>query len=99
MGMDATPVTFHLTADERVYLELCLVRRRELLALSDVAAEGKVLTQCESATLEISRQQAHLLLRDAIARRVANVEKKAHQPGCVPAAGCDKAVGPMNAPS
>jgi hypothetical protein len=97
--MDAIPVTFHLTADERVYLELCLVRRREILALSDNASEGKVLAQCESATLEIARQQAHLLLSDAIARRVANAEKKGHQPGCVPAVGCDKAAGQMNAPS
>lgn len=97
--MDAIPVTFHLTADERAYLELCLVRRREFIALSDAAPEGKVLAHCESATVEIARLQAHQLLSDAIARRVANAEKKGRRPESVPVVADGKAADPMNAPS
>lgn len=97
--MDATPVTFHLTADERVYLELCLVRRREFLALSDAAPEGTVLARCESATVEIARLQAHQLLTDALARRVARAEKTGRWPGPVSVAACGTAADPMRAPS
>jgi hypothetical protein len=71
-----TTVTFELTADEVVYLETCLARRRELLALTDAAAHGKIFAVCENATVEIARQHAHGLLSDAISRRVAQVEKK-----------------------
>jgi hypothetical protein len=97
--MDAIPVTFHLTDDERVYVEFCLARRRELLALGDAAPHGKVLARCESATVEIPRQQAHLLLTDAITRRVAAAEKKGHRPESACAVGCGTVGDRMSAPS
>ena len=98
-GMDATPVTLRLTDDERVYVELCLTRRRELLALCDAAPDGNVLAHCESATVEIARQYAHGLLRDAIARRVATAEKKGHRPESVRAVEYGTVGGRMNARS
>lgn len=78
--MDTTPVTFHLTDDERVYVELCLTRRRELLALSDAAPHGQVLARCEAAAVEAARQHARQLLAEAVARRVAAAEKKGRRP-------------------
>ena len=89
--MDARPVTFHLSPDETAYLEVCLARRRELLALGDAAADGQVFARCENAAGELARQQAHDLLRDAVARRVASAEKKGHRPGGANAGGCDRA--------
>ena len=95
--MDATPVTFHLTDDEKAYLELCLVRRRELLALCDAAPDGQVLARCEAATVDLARQHAHGLLSAAIARRVGGAEKKGHQPESVGVVGCGKAEVRTNA--
>lgn len=89
--MDAIPVTFHLTDDEKTYLEACLIRRRELLALCDAAPSGHVLAQCENAAVEIARQHGRALVRDALARRVASAEKKRHRPAPVPAVGTGKA--------
>jgi hypothetical protein len=97
--MDAIPVTYHLTTDEMAYVEVCLARRRELLALADDAPDGTVLARCEAATVEIGRQQAHGLLTAAIARRVAAAEKKGPRPDAVGAGGCGGAGGRMTAPS
>jgi hypothetical protein len=74
--MEAQLVTLELTAEERVYVEACLARRRELLALADTAPTGQVLAQCENATVEIARRYAHQLLEDAMARRARGAEKK-----------------------
>ena len=97
--MDAIPVTFHLTDDETLYLEVCLARRRELLALSDVAPDGQVLAHCENAVVEMARQQAQGLLSAAVARRVASVEKKGHRPASACVAGYGKAGVRTNARS
>lgn len=80
-----------MTDDETLYLEVCLARRRELLALSDIASDGQVLAQCENAVVAIARQQAQGLLSAAIARRVASVEKKGRRPASAGVAGCGKA--------
>ncbi|HEV3436891.1 MAG TPA: hypothetical protein VG122_06010 [Gemmata sp.] len=93
-----TTVTLQLTADEAAYIEICLARRRELLALADTAAYGKVLAECENATVEIARQHAQGLLTDAITRRVAHAEKKGRRPASAPAVGCDRAEDQTNAP-
>jgi hypothetical protein len=87
VGMEAiTAVTFQLMTDEVAYLEACLARRRELLALADSATHGKVFAACENATVEISRQYAQGLLTDAITRRVSQAEKKGRRPASAPAA-------------
>jgi len=87
VGMEAiTTVTLQLTTDEVAYLEACLARRRELLALADSATHGKVFAACENATVEISRQYAQGLLSDAVARRVSQAEKKGRRPASAPAA-------------
>ena len=94
--MDATPVTLHLTADEAVYVELCLARRRELLALSDTAHDGQVLARCENATVDLARRYGHELLTAALARRVAGAEKKGPRPAPVGAGGCGRAAARMS---
>jgi hypothetical protein len=81
-----TAVSFQLTSDEIAYLEACLARRRELLALAETATPGKVFAECENATVEIARQYAQGLLTDAVARRVAQAEKKGRRPASAPAA-------------
>ena len=88
--MDAIPITFHLTDDEKTYVELCLIRRRELLALCDAAPDGQVLAHCETATVEIARQHGHGLLHEALVRRVAGAEKKGHRPVSVCAVATGK---------
>lgn len=93
-----TTVTFQLTTDEVAYLEACLARRRELLALADSATHGKVFAECESATVEIARKYAQGLLAEAVVRRISQAEKKGRQPASAPAARCDKAADPTNAP-
>lgn len=81
-----TAITFQLTKDEAAYLEACLVQRRELLALADSATQGKVFAECENATVEIARKYAQGLLGEAVARRVAQAEKKGRRPVSAPAA-------------
>jgi len=96
--MDAIPVTFVLSTDETAYVEVCLARRRELLALCDAAPDGKVLAQCENAAVEIARQHGHGLLSEAIARRVAVAEKKGRRRGSAGVASGVKAGARTNAP-
>lgn len=95
--MDAprTPTaTFHLDSDEAAYVEVCLARRRELLALAHDAPDGRVLATCEEAAVEAARQHGHGLLTDALARRVADAEeKKSGRRGPVSAGGDGRAGG------
>jgi hypothetical protein len=74
--MDAIATTFHLTPDEAAYLEACLMRRRELLALAHTAPDGHVLARCEEAAVEHSQRTGAELLTAALAARVAAAEKK-----------------------
>lgn len=80
--MDAprTPTTFHLDSDEAAYVEVCLARRRELMALAHDAPNGRVLAQCEEAAVEAARQYGHALLTNALAKRVALAEEKKLDP-------------------
>jgi hypothetical protein len=88
--MDAPPAaitTFHLNPDEATYVESCLARRRELMALSRGAPDGHVLARCEDAAVEAARQYGHRLLTAALAERlVVAEEKKSGRPGPVRAA-------------
>jgi hypothetical protein len=82
--MDAPPttITFHLNPDEATYVESCLARRRELMALSLAAPDGQVLARCEEAAVEAARQHGHQLLTAALAeRRVVAEEKKSGRHG------------------
>lgn len=92
-----TPVVLQLTADEAAYIETCLARRREFLALADTVAYGKVLAECENAAVEIARQQGHRLLTDALTRRVQHAEKKGRRPASARVVRCDKAGDQTNA--
>jgi hypothetical protein len=74
--MDAIATTFHLTPDEAAYLEACLMRRRELLALAHTAPDGHVLARCEEAAVEHSQRTGAELLTAALAARVAAAEQK-----------------------
>jgi hypothetical protein len=78
--MDAIQTTFHLTPDETAYVEACLARRRELMALAATAPDGHVLARCEEATVELARTTGHDLLAAALAGRVAVAEQKKGQP-------------------
>jgi len=97
--MDAIPITFHLSADEVAYVEACLSRRRELLAVCDEAPYGPVLARCEAAASEIVRQQGRELVAEAITRRVAVAEKKGRRSAGAGAAGCGRAGVRTNGPS
>lgn len=100
--MDApTPITtFHLAADEAAYVEACLARRRELLALADEAPDGRVLARCEEAAVDAARGIGQQLLVDALARRVAHAEqKKSGQPGRVRVVGGDRPAEPTTGSS
>ncbi len=95
--MDApTPVTtFHLAPDEAAYVEACLARRRELLALADDVPDGRVLARCEEAAVEAARGYGQRLLADALARRVTQAEqKKSARRGRAGAATGDRRAGP-----
>jgi hypothetical protein len=99
--MEATrrsTATFHLDSDEVAYVEACLARRRELLALALDAPNGHVLAQCEEATVEAARQYGHALLTDALAKRIALAEQKKSDPHeSVNAGGGDTAEDPTTA--
>ena len=81
--MDATtnPLILSVSVEELVYVEACLARRRELLALADTAPDGTVLARCEEAAIEAARTNGQQLLTDALTRRVAEMEKKRGGPG------------------
>lgn len=91
-----TPVTtFHLAPDEAAYVEACLARRRELLALADGAPGGRVLARCEEAAVEAARAHGQQLLTDALARRIAHAEqKKSGRRGRAGAATGDRRAAP-----
>ena len=77
--MDAEPTrlsTFHLTPGEADYVEACLARRRELMALAQTAPDGQVLARCEEATVVLVQKTGHDLLAAAVAGRIAEAEKK-----------------------
>lgn len=100
--MDAPPsvTTFHLPPDEAAYVEACLARRRELLALADGAPDGHVLARCEAATVEMARDHGHRLLTDALARRVAHAEqKKLDRPGSAGAGARESRADPTSGSS
>jgi hypothetical protein len=65
-----------LTSEEVAYLETCLVRRRELMALAQTAPDGQVLARCEDATVVLAQKTGHDLLCAALDGRVAEAEKK-----------------------
>ena len=85
--MDATPFSPQLTADEAAYLEACLVRRRELLALARNAPDGQVLSHCEDAAVDMVQASGRELIGAALAEKVAEVEKKKGRSGRVRAVG------------
>jgi len=93
MDAAAAPIsTFHLNPDEAAYVEICLARRRELMALSLTAPDGQVLARCEEAAIEAARQYGHRLLSVALAARIAVAEeKKSDPPGPVRADNGDAA--------
>jgi hypothetical protein len=96
-----TPVTtFHLAPDEAAYVEACLARRRELLALADLAPDGRVLDRCEEAAVASARGYGQQLLSDALARRVTHAEqKKSGRRGRAGAAAGDRPADPTAGPS
>jgi hypothetical protein len=95
MDVPSSVTTFHLAPDEAAYVEACLARRRELLALADGAPDGRVLARCEEAAVEAARGYGQQLLADALTRRVAHAEqKKSGRPGRAAAVTGDRPVGP-----
>lgn len=81
MDAPSAPITtFHLNPDEAAYVEICLARRRELMALSLDAPDGQVLARCEEAAVEAACQYGHRLLNAALAGRIAVAEEKKSAP-------------------
>jgi hypothetical protein len=73
--MDAiTNVT--LSSDEALFVETCLARRRELLALAQTAPVGHILRDCEEATVVIAQKIGSDLLTNALKQRVDALEEK-----------------------
>lgn len=98
--MDAVATTWTLTSDEAAYVEACLTRRRELMALAGAAPDGHVLARCEDAAVDLARQTGHDLLAAALAGRVAAAEgKKSARSGPAGAAGGGTTGGPTGGPS
>jgi hypothetical protein len=88
MDASTVPTVFTLTPDEVAYVEVCLARRRELLALAGTAPDGHVLATCEEAVVVSALKTGHDLLAAALAGRVtATEEKKSARPGRAGAAG------------
>jgi hypothetical protein len=88
MDASTVPTSFTLTPDEVAFVESCLARRRELLALAGTAPDGRVLAACEEAAVTLARNTGHDLLAAALAGRVAVAEeKKSARPGRAGAAG------------
>lgn len=88
MDVSTRPTTLHLTPDEAAYVEVCLARRRELMALAGTTPDGHVLARCEDAAVDLARQTGHDLLTAALTRRVAAAEeKKSARPGPAGVAG------------
>jgi hypothetical protein len=100
MAAPTSVTTFHLAPDEAAYVEACLARRRELLALADTAPDGRVLARCEDAAVEAARGYGQRLLADVLARRVARAEqKKSDRPGRAGAVGGDRPADPTTGSS
>ena len=100
MAAPAPVTTFHLAPDEAAYVEACLARRRELLALADAAPDGRVLARCEEAAVASSRAYGQQLLSDALARRVVTAEqKKSDRRGPVGADAGDRPADPTTGSS
>ena len=97
--MDA-PSTFpDLTRDEQVFLEACLARRREMIALGRKAASGRVLAECEEAVMPMAQATARELMSAGIEEAVAEAEKKGPRPGPVRVATAAATAAPTNGPS
>ncbi len=100
MDVSDSVTTFHLAPDEAAYVEACLARRRELMALADDAPDGRVLACCEEATVDAARGYGQRLLADALARRVAHAEqKKSDRPGRAGAVKGDRPADPTTGSS
>lgn len=88
-----------LTTEETAYLEACLARRRELIALALKSPSGQILGACEEAVVEMAQKTACELLSAGIDSAIADVEKKRRSRGRVGAAHPARTAGRINARS
>jgi hypothetical protein len=65
-----------LTVEETAYLEACLARRREMIALALKSPDGQILAACEEAAFDMAQVTARELLSAGIDSAIAEVEKK-----------------------
>lgn len=74
--MDVSTAFPEITMEETAYLESCLVRRREMIALARKSPDGQILAACEEAAFDMAQATARELLSAGIDLAVAEVEKK-----------------------
>jgi hypothetical protein len=74
--MDVSTAFPELTVEETAYLEVCLARRREMIALALKSPEGKILAACEEEAFDMAQATARELLSAGIDSAIAEVEKK-----------------------
>jgi hypothetical protein len=98
-GMSAQTAFSELTAEETAYLEACLARRREMIALARRSGNGHVLATCEEAAVGMAQTTACELLAAGIDTAIAEVEKKGGRRGRARAAHGAGIVGRINARS
>jgi hypothetical protein len=97
--MDVAATFPGLTVEETAYLESCLARRREMIALAQKSADGQILAACEEAAFDMAQSNARELLSAGIDSAIAEVEKKGEPRGCANAPHAARIVGRINARS
>jgi hypothetical protein len=88
-----------LTTEETAYLEACLARHREMIALSGKSPSGQILAVCEEAAVDMAKATACELLSAGINSAIAEVEKKGVTHGRASAIHAARTVGRINARS
>jgi hypothetical protein len=74
--MDVSKAFPELTLGETAYLESCLARRREMIALARKSPDGHILADCEEMAFDMAQATARELLSAGIDSAIAEVEKK-----------------------
>ena len=88
-----------LSVEETAFLEACLARRREMIAIARKSPNGQILATCEEAALGMAQATASELLAAGIDTAIAEVEKKGGRRGRANAAHAAGTVGQINARS
>ena len=94
--MSAT-ITIELDAKHEAMVRRLLALAEEMEQLALTAPDGAVVDACEAAVIEHGRRLQGQVLAEAVARRIAAVEKKGRRSASASAAARKKTAGPRNA--